>query len=105
MYEATKRKLEATNQVRFNEECNRAYDNGKNNNDQNIYASMAHMSGNDKCTSGNFGDSLQLTYQILDSGEMCHMTPELSVFIPGLLEDTDKHTGVADGHHVTEKQK
>ena len=27
------------------------------------------------------------------------------VFIPGLLEDTDKHIEVADGHHVTTKQK
>ena len=36
---------------------------------------------------------------------MCHMTPEVSDFIPGLLEDTDKHTEVANGHHVTAKQK
>ena len=33
----------------------------KKNSDQNIYASMARMSGNDKCPSGSFGDSLQLT--------------------------------------------
>ena len=33
------------------------------------------------------------------------MTPEVSDFIPGLLEDTDKHIEVADGHHVTAKQK
>ena len=33
------------------------------------------------------------------------MTPEVSGFIPGLLEDTDKHIEVADGHHVTAKQK
>ena len=26
-------------------------------------------------------------------------------FIPGSLEDTDKYIEVADGHHVTEKQK
>ena len=25
--------------------------------------------------------------------------------IPGMLEDTDKHIEVLDGHHVTEKQK
>ena len=36
---------------------------------------------------------------------MCNMTPEVLYFIPGLLEDTDKHIEVADGHHVTEKQK
>ena len=26
-------------------------------------------------------------------------------FIPGLLEDTDKYIEVADGHHITAKQK
>ena len=36
---------------------------------------------------------------------MCHMTPHVSVFIPGSLEDTDKHTEVVDGHHVTAKKK
>ena len=29
---------------------------------------MARMSGSDKCPSGNFGDSPQLTNWILDSG-------------------------------------
>ena len=33
------------------------------------------------------------------------MTPEVSVFLIGLLEDTYKHIEVADGHHVTAKQK
>ena len=33
------------------------------------------------------------------------MVPEVSDFIPGSLENTDKHIEVADGHHVTEKQK
>ena len=33
------------------------------------------------------------------------MTPEVSDFIPGTLEDTDKYIEVADGHHVTAKQK
>ena len=33
------------------------------------------------------------------------MTPEVSDFIPGSLEDTDKHIEVLEGHHVTEKQK
>ena len=35
------------NQVRFNEKGNRACDNGENNSDQNIYASMASMYSND----------------------------------------------------------
>ena len=33
------------------------------------------------------------------------MKPEVSDFIPGSLEYTDKHIEVADGHHVTVKQK
>ena len=33
------------------------------------------------------------------------MRPEVTDFIPGLLEDTDKFIEVADGHHVTEKKK
>ena len=35
---------------------------------------------------------------------MCHITPDVSVFIPGSLEDTDKHIEVADGHHVTSRK-
>ena len=33
------------------------------------------------------------------------MTPKVSDFITGSLEDTDKHIEVADRHHVTAKQK
>ena len=33
------------------------------------------------------------------------MTPEVLDFIPETLEDTDKYIEVADGHHVTAKQK
>ena len=33
------------------------------------------------------------------------MKPEVSDFIPGLLDNTDKNIEVADRHHVTEKQK
>ena len=33
------------------------------------------------------------------------MTSEVTDFIPGSLEDTDKFIEVADGHHVTAKQK
>ena len=50
--------------------------------DQKIYASMARMSSNDKCSSENYGDSSQLTNCILDLGATCHMTPEVSDFIP-----------------------
>ena len=63
------------------------------------------MSGNGKYPSGNFGDSSQLIYWVLDSGATCHMTPEVLDLFPGSLEDTDKNIEVADGHHVTTKQK
>ena len=49
----------------------------KNNSDQKICASMACMSGNDECPSGNFGNSSQLTNWILYPGATCHMTPEV----------------------------
>ena len=93
------------NQVRFNKKGNPACDNGEDNNDHKIYASRARMSSDDKRKSVKYGDSLQLTNWILDSGATCHMTPEVSDFIPGTLEDTDKYIEVADGHHVTAKQK
>ena len=44
---------------------------------------MAHMYGNDESYSRDLGDSLQLTNWILDSGATCHMTPQVSDFIPG----------------------
>ena len=33
------------------------------------------------------------------------MTPEVTDFIPGSLEDTDEFIEVADGHHIMVKQK
>ena len=91
--------------VRFNEKGNPACDNGEENNDHKIYASMARMSIDDKRESKEYGDSSQLTNRILDSGATCHITPEVTDFIPGSLEDTDKYIEVADGHHVKAKQK
>ena len=61
---------------------------------------MAHMFDNDECSSTNFGDSAKLTNCILYSGEMCHITPQVSDFILDLLEDTDKNIEVAYRHHV-----
>ena len=81
------------NQVRFNEKVNRECNNGKDNDDHNIYVSMARMSSDDECKSVKYGDSSQLTNWILDSGATCHMTPEVSDFIPGSLDDTDKYIG------------
>ena len=63
------------------------------------------MSSDDEHKRIKYGDSLQLTNYILDSGATCHMTPEVSDFIPGTLEDTDKYIEVTNGHHVTVKQK
>ena len=92
-------------QVHFNEKGNRACGNGEDSDGHNIYASMARMSSDDKLKSVKYGDSSQFTNQILDAGATCHMTPEVSDLIPGTLEDTDKYIEVADGHHVTAKQK
>ena len=33
------------------------------------------------------------------------MKPQVSYFIPGLLEDTDKYIEVSDGHYISAKQK
>ena len=69
--------------LRFNKKGNRACDNGEYDNENKIYASMAHMSSDDERESKEYGDSSQLTNWILDSGATCHMTPEVTDFIPG----------------------
>ena len=92
-------------QVRFNEKGNRECDNGEDNDDHKKYAYMERMSNDNERKIGEYGDSPQLTNWILDSGDTCHMTPEVTDFISGSLEDTDKFIEVADGHHVTAKQK
>ena len=73
------------NQVRFNEEVNRVRNSREKPSNQKIYEYMARMSNNDKCPSGDFGDSSQLTNWILNYGAPCHMTPDISDFIPGSL--------------------
>ena len=92
-------------QIRFNEKGNRACDNSYDDNDNKIYASMARMSSYDKRKSVKYGYSSQLTNWILDLVATCHMTPEVSDFIPGSLEDTNKYIEVADRYHVMAKQK
>ena len=87
------------------EKGNRAKDNSDDDDDLKVYASMARMSNDDVHENNDYGDSSQLTNWILDSGDTCHMTPEVKDFIPGSLEDTDKFIEVADEHHVTAKQK
>ena len=61
-------------QVRFNDKGNRACDNGEDNDDHKIYASMVQMSSDDKRKSGKYGDSSQLTNWSLDSGATCRLT-------------------------------
>ena len=92
-------------QVRFNEKGNHACNDSENNNDHKIYVYMARMSSNDERKSETYGDNLQLANYILDSGATCNMIPEVSDFIPGSLEDTDKYIKFADENHVTAKQK
>ena len=82
-----------------------ACDNSDDDNELKLYASMAQMTNYDKRENKDYGDSSQLTNWILDSGATCHMMPEVTDFIPGSLEDTDKFIEVADGNHVTAKQK
>ena len=48
-------------QARLNEKGNPACDNGEDNDDHKIYASMARMSSNDERSSETNGDSSQLT--------------------------------------------
>ena len=66
---------------------------------------MACLSGINKSSSRYLCNISHLTNWILDSGATCHMTPQISDFIPGPSEDTDKYIEVADVHYVTEKQK
>ena len=49
---------------------------------KNIYTYIYHMSDNKESPVRHFGDSSQLTNWILDSGTMCHMTQQVSGFIP-----------------------
>ena len=85
------------------EKGNSAKDNSGNDDDLKVYASMERMQNDDVSKNKYYGNSSQLTNWILDSGTTCHMTPEVTYFIPGSLEDTDKFIEVADGHHVTTK--
>ena len=95
-------------QLYFNKSGNCSYykesENSDNDNDLKMYAFMTRMAGNGKIPSVDSGDSSQLTSWIVDSESTCHMTPQVSDFIPGSLEDMDKYIEVTGGHHVTAKQ-
>ena len=76
---------------KYKEKGNRSCDNNNDDNDLKVYASMAQMSNDDKRKNKDYGDSSQLTNWILDSGDTCHMTPEVTGFISGSLEDTENN--------------
>ena len=78
------------------EKGNCAKDNSNDDDDLKVYASMAKMSNDDVRENKDYGDSSQLTNWILDSGATCHMTLEVTDFIPGSLEDTDKFIEESD---------
>ena len=71
---------------------------------QKIYTSMARMYNNAKSPRISYGDILQLTNYILDSGSNCHMIPDISYFIPGSLVEKDKYIKVSYRHFITAKQ-
>ena len=73
-------------------------------NSHKIYAYMACMSSNLESPWRDFGDILQLTNWISDSGVTCHMTPDISNFIPYSLVEDIKYIEVADGNFFTAKQ-
>ena len=64
---------------------------------------MAQMYINGKIPGRDFGNSLQLTNWVLYSVATRHMTPQVSDFIYGSSEDTDKYIEVLGGHHITAK--
>ena len=66
---------------------------------------MECIFGNEESSIRDFGDSLQLTNWILDSGATCHMKPQFSYLFSGSLEDTDKYIKLENGKYVMAKQK
>ena len=65
---------------------------------------MENMSSNAESTITYFGDRLQPTNWILESGATCHTTPDIFYFILGSFLERDKYIEFADGNFVTEKQ-
>ena len=71
---------------------------------QKIHASMENMHSNEEKSRIYFGESLQPTNWILDSGATCNTTLEIQECILGSLVETDKYIEVLDGHFVTANQ-
>ena len=74
--DSEKRRKSEKSKEKGNFEC----ENRDDDNDLKVYASMTRMSSDDKRENKYYGDSSQLTNWILDSGAMCHMTPEVTDF-------------------------
>ena len=66
---------------------------------------MASISSNAESNRIYFGDRLQLTNLILDSGATCHMTPEILDFISISMVEMDKYIEVTDGNFITTKKQ
>ena len=62
------------------------------------------MSSNTEIPRRYFEDILILTNCILGLGATCHMTPDISDFIPVSLVETYKYINVADGYSFAAKQ-
>ena len=62
------------------------------------------MSSNVESPRRDFDDSLYLTNSILDSGVTCHMTPEISDFVPVSLVETDTYVEFSGGKKFIVKQ-
>ena len=65
---------------------------------------MERISTNAESPKRDFGDRLQLTNWVLYSGATCHITPDISDFIPVSMVETNKYIEVADGNFFTAKQ-
>ena len=65
------------------EKGNSAKDNSDDDDELKVYASMAQMSNDNVSENKDYGNSSQLTNRILDSRATCHITQEVTDFIPG----------------------
>ena len=64
---------------------------------------MACMSPNTEIRRRDYGYSSQPTNWISDSVMTCHITPEITYFLPGPLVETDKYIRVVDGNFSQRK--
>ena len=77
--------------------------NTEQNESQKIYTSMTCMYSNAEVPRRYFGDILQLTNWILDSGATRHTTPNISDCIQESMVEIDKYIEFVDENFVTAK--